>query len=87
MNNKLQEFARKEIKSGLANLPEGSIRIFKLMYGRNNGKRSVEAAIALSIDEIVDSMPFNKLDWAMQQVQSSLDKQQRRADPNTFSNR
>jgi hypothetical protein len=74
MNEKLQNYAREELRTGLAQLPETWQRTFKLMYGRDNGKRSVEAAIALSIDDVVSSVPEDKLDWAMQQVENSLQK-------------
>jgi hypothetical protein len=74
MNNQLQDYAREQIKAGLAQLPETWQRTFKLMYGRDNGKRSVEDAVALQINDVVDIMPADKLDWAMQQVQNSLDK-------------
>jgi hypothetical protein len=41
MNKQLQDFARAELKTGLAELPEENHRTFKLMYARDNGKRSV----------------------------------------------
>lgn len=71
MNDKLQQFARQSIKDGLAKLPEKAHQVFKKMYG---GKQSVAECIALDINEVVDSMPENSLDWAMRQVQRSLDK-------------
>lgn len=76
MNKKLQDFARAELKDGLAKLPEENNRTFKLMYARDNGKRSVADAVAMPINDVVDCMPPEQLDWAMQQVQSSLDKMQ-----------
>lgn len=74
MNEQLQEFARSSLKDGLGKLPEQNQRMFKLMYARDNGKRSVEDAEAMSIDDVVDAMPSDKLDWAMQQVENSLSK-------------
>jgi len=74
MNKQLQDFARETLKAGLAKLPEGSHRKFKLMYARDSGKRSVADAVAMPINDVVDLMPDDRLDWAMQQVQSSLDK-------------
>jgi hypothetical protein len=44
------------------------------MYARDNGKRSVVDAVAMQINDVVDLMPPEQLDWAMQQVQASLDK-------------
>ena len=74
MNNQLQDFARATLKDGLAKLPEANQRTFKLMYARDGGKRSVDAAVAMPINDVVDCMPPDRLDWAMQQVQASLDK-------------
>lgn len=74
MNSKLQDFAREQLKAGLAQLPETWQRTFKLMYGRGNGKRSVQDTVALQINDVVDIMPEDKLDWAMQQVENSLKK-------------
>ena len=74
MNKQLQDFARAELKTGLAELPEENHRTFKLMYARDNGKRSVENAVSMPINDVVDLMPPEQLDWAMQQVKASLDK-------------
>ena len=74
MNKQLQDFARAELKTGLAELPEENHRTFKLMYARDNGKRSVVDAVAMQINDVVDLMPPEQLDWAMQQVKASLDK-------------
>lgn len=74
MNNQLQSFARTSLKSDLATLPEGWQRKFKLMYGRAGGMRSVEDSCAMDINEVVDEIPDEKLDWAMQQVDNSIKK-------------
>jgi len=74
MNPRLQDYAREQLKEGLTQLPDTWHRTFKLMYGRDNGKHSVEDAIALEINDVVDIMPEDKLDWAMQQVENSLAK-------------
>ena len=74
MNKRLQDFARAALKDGLAKLPDSSHRTFKLMYARDNGKRSVADAVKIPINDVVDCMPPEQLDWAMQQVQASLDK-------------
>jgi hypothetical protein len=76
MNDQLQDFARKTLKEGLAKLPTKSHEMFKLMYARNGGKRSVEDSLRMDIDSVVAEIPADKLDWAMQQVQRSLDKQE-----------
>lgn len=72
MNAELQSFARQQLKAGLEKLPEGWQGKFKLMYARDGGKRSVEDAKAMPIDAVVEQMPDDKLDWAMQQVKNSL---------------
>ena len=74
MNEQLQSFARQTLKDGLGQLPDKQQEIFKLMYARDNGKRSVEDSLAMQIDDVIDCVPAEKLDWAMQQVQRSLDK-------------
>ena len=74
MNDALQQFARQTIKDGLDKLPNDWIDFFKLMYGRDNGKRSVEDTKAMNINEVVDKMDADKLDWAMQQVANSIKK-------------
>lgn len=75
MNESLQLFARQQILDGLEKLPESNHRIFKLMYGRKNGKRSIEDTEAMPIAAVVAEMEPEKLDWAMQQVAASLGKQ------------
>lgn len=74
MNNTLEQFARANLKEELAKLPESNHKIFKLMYGRNNGKRSVQDAEAMDVNAVVDEMEIEKLDWAMQQVANSVAK-------------
>jgi hypothetical protein len=72
MNQQLRDFARSTLKAGLAQLPAMNLRVFALMYGRKNGKRSVDDAAAMSINDVVDEIPEDKLDWAMQQVERTL---------------
>lgn len=74
MNEQLQNFARTQLKDGLARLPESHQRIFKLMYARDNGKRSVVDAEAMLINDVVNALEPEKLDWAMQQVENSIKK-------------
>jgi len=66
MNEQLRSFARQQLKDGLAQLPMGWQMVFKRMYSPKN--------LELLVNEVVDAMPDDKLDWAMQQVQSSLVK-------------
>lgn len=66
MNEAIQEFAREELKKGLTLLPEGHQHLFKRMYAGGDLEKG--------INEVVDDMETDKLDWAMQQVQRSIDK-------------
>ena len=65
MNDESQKFARQTIKDGLAKLPESNHKLFKLMYSPND--------LNADINDVVDIMPADRLDWAMQQVKRSLD--------------
>ena len=66
MNEQLKAFARRALKEGLAQLPESNRLLFKRMYSHKN--------LEADINDVVDGMPEEKLDWAMQQVERSLDK-------------
>jgi len=66
MNDQLKSFAREELKRGLAQLPDNWQRRFKQMYSRGN--------LDANINSVVDNMPEEKLDWAMQQVYASIKK-------------
>ena len=63
MNDQLQEFARANIKDGLSQLTELQQMVFKWMYSPDNHD--------LPIDEVVDKMDADKLDWAMRQVENT----------------
>ena len=65
MNKQLQKFARDTLKEGLSQLPDNQKLTFKRMYSHKN--------LELPINDVVDQMEPEKLDWAMQQVQRSLD--------------
>lgn len=73
MNQQLQDFARQFLKDGLSKLNGRPHELFKLMYARDNGKRSVKDALAMQINDVVDAMPPDALDHAMKQVQRTLD--------------
>ena len=62
MNNTLQQYARNQLKEGLSKLSESHITLFKRMYGK----------LDQDINDVVDNMPEDKLDWAMQQVERTL---------------
>ena len=66
MNAQLQKFARDTLKEGLSRLPESNQLLFKKMYSHTD--------LGRSINDIVDSMSEEYLDWAMVQVDNSLNK-------------
>jgi hypothetical protein len=65
LSEHLDKFARDFLKEGLAKLPNQNFLFFKRMYNQDLNK---------SIDDTVDSLPVKQLDWAMIQVQNSVDK-------------
>lgn len=64
MNDMLKAYTKQFIKKGLAKCNNKQILLFKRMYSPNN--------LDADINSIVDNMPEDKLDWAMQQVQRTL---------------
>ena len=66
MNDQIQQFARTTLLDGLLCLPEGYQMTFRRMYSHND--------MAAPLASIVQRMPVEKLDWAMQQVQRSINK-------------
>lgn len=69
MNNELQEFARNRLKEGLKKCTEAQQQLFKRMYCPHDLERPVDA--------VVDGMPADKLDWAMDQVRRTVEKNER----------
>ena len=67
MNEELQDFARAQIKNGLAKCSDEQQLLFRRMYSHTN--------LDASIDEAVDAMDAEKLDWAMQQISRTLESQ------------
>lgn len=61
MNPQLQQFARTILKVGLAGLPASQQRRFRQLYSPQDPD--------LPTDQVVDAMPLETLDDAMQQVQ------------------
>jgi hypothetical protein len=70
MNARLQAFARLTLKEGLSLLSDEEQMFFKRMYSYNN--------LELPIDKVVDNMPEGKLDWAMQQVENTIIKNEKK---------
>lgn len=66
MNKTIAKFARDQIKAKLALCTEQQQHVFKQMYSHKD--------LARSIDEAVDAMPDDKLDWALTQIEKTLEK-------------
>jgi hypothetical protein len=66
MNDALQKFARDTLKAELALLNHRHHTTFKLMYSHRN--------LDKPINDVVDDLPEEQLDWAMQQVHATLKK-------------
>lgn len=64
MNEQLEAFARKSLKEGLAKCTDMEVLLFQAMYSHRDRDKP--------IDQVVDDMPTDKLDWAMQQVENTL---------------
>ena len=67
MEASIEKFARGQLVEGLHQCSKKQVRLFKQMYSFKN----MEA----DIDTVVDNMPVDKLDWALQQVNRTLDRQ------------
>lgn len=63
-NETVVNFTKNEIKEGLMKLNDDCQMLFKRMYSHNNLDRNIE--------EVVDHMPVDKLEWALSQVERSL---------------
>jgi len=67
MNETLQGYARDTLKKELSKLPESNQLMFRRFYSHGN--------LDANINDVVDAMPEERLDWAMQQVQRTLARQ------------
>ena len=66
MNKQLIEFARKTLKDGLSKCTAAERKVFARMYSHKDTSKDVNC--------IVDGMSPERIDWAMTQVQRTLDK-------------
>lgn len=67
-NQKIINFTREQLKQGLSQCSSEQQLLFKRMYSHQN--------LELPINEVVDNMPNEKLDWALTQVEKTLAKLQ-----------
>ena len=66
MNEEAKNFYKKEILTGLLSLPKNWQTTFKRMYSHGN--------LSKSIEDTINDMPEDKLDWALTQVTNSIKK-------------
>jgi hypothetical protein len=66
MNHINRDFSRQWLKGNLVACTAPQQHFFKRMYAKGN--------YDLSIEEVVDNMEDEKLDWAMEQVENTLRK-------------
>ena len=71
MNATLRNFAISRILMGLAILSNRQRDVFRLMYGRKNGNRSVEQCLATPMEIVANEIPDDKLDWALTQIEDT----------------
>lgn len=70
MNKEAVVFCQNWLVKNLSLCTEPQIRLFKQMYCKNN--------FGLSVQDAVACVQEDKLDWAMQQVERTLEKNKRK---------
>jgi len=66
MNKSIEHFTRESLKEGLKKLPEKWQLTFRRMYSHEDLEKDISI--------VVDEMPIERLDWALTQVENSLNK-------------
>ncbi len=75
MNDALQNYARTQLKEMLAQCTEAQQIMFKRMYSLVEiTPQGAITDLMSDINTVVDNMPEEKLDWAMQQCQRTIAK-------------
>ena len=76
MNDTIRAFAQQALKDGLAQCTEGQQGMFKRMYSgiRDRGPEYLAQINAADITEVIDNMPDENLNRAMEQVEATLAK-------------
>lgn len=67
----LMKIAREMVKDGLKNCTEKQVCFFKRMYALNKDA---------DIDSIVGLIPDSKIEWALEQVTRTVEKNRRKQD-------
>jgi hypothetical protein len=62
--DKIEAYRRQELKNLLSECTEGQIMLFKRMYSHKK--------LELPIEEVVDKMPSDRIDWAIEQTERTL---------------
>lgn len=78
MHESMSNAGRAELKKLLSQLESKHHEMFKLMYGRNGGKRTVEDTKAMDIHDVIDEIPEDKLSVAIFQCERTLEKNRRK---------
>lgn len=74
MNKTFSDSGKQILKELLAQCTEGQQEKFKLMYGRNNGERSIEDAKIMDINTCVDEIDETKINRAITQCERTVEK-------------
>lgn len=72
MHEKLASHGRQLLKELLAQCTAPQVELFKLMYARDGGKRSVEDAKTMDINTVVDQMEEKNISHALSQCESTV---------------
>ena len=70
--NKVETTPREIVKNLLGQCTENQQRMFKLMYARDNGRRSVEDAENMNINDVVDQMNISRINIAIGQCERTV---------------
>lgn len=62
----LEQYARQQLVDGLNQCTESQVKVFKRMYAFKH--------LDWSIEQVVEAMPEEKVDWALTQVETTLKK-------------
>lgn len=74
MNKTLSNTGKQILKELLSQCNPSQQNLFKLMYARDGGRRSVEDAEAMDINDVVDLMEDKRIDWAITQCERTVEK-------------
>jgi hypothetical protein len=66
MNSTIEKFTRQSIKDALAKCNGEQVHLFKRMYAHKD--------LSTPINDVVDKMPIEKLDWALTQCETTIKK-------------